>query len=248
MLYITITLVASGLFLIIYSLFTSSHKKPYLSTIEPPTNGKNGYLHEEDIKTAKEPGTIEELTAINTHSTSKINDFDTKSLNLNIPDDDSEGTEENDWRAPELDDLRAATKETDRDNIDDRIYKNEKEARISDKLEGKAYSAILYEDSSNILDYDNRSSIIDSTLKEYEKIKRMGKGMLELKDKCISFTSENKTYRYDFHRITKIRGGNNYLSLFIKKSKPARLFIFDKDSSIGIKLERIFNDYSRGAR
>ena len=249
MLYITIILVASGLFLIVYSLFTSSTVKTYRPAAESPSDKNKGYLQAQE----KEPETIEEFTRINTHKNSKIEAaFDTGSLNLNILDEDedkkaAEIQDEKDWHAPELDDLKETatrTKDSYNDNI---IQKNTKEARLSDQLKGISYSAILYEDSSNIFDYDNRNSIIDSTLKEYEKIKRIGKGLLELKDNCICFTAENKIYRYDFHRVGKIRGGNNYIALFLKKSRSAGLFILDKDSSIGIKLERIFSDYSRGA-
>ncbi len=227
MLYITIILVASGLFLIIYSFFTSSSQETYITASKSPSGEITGYIRSEPVKkedVSSAQNTSKQEDAKPNGEESRLDE----SLSA-VPDEQQETS-------------TAADEKTD-----DAFQEKEKATLHSERQLENSYSAVLYEDSSSIFDYDGRNSIIDSTLKEYKKIKRIGKGMLDINENSIYFAAEKKHFKYDFHRIAKIRGGNNYIALFLKKSKNARLFIFDKDPSIGIKIERIFNDYSGGA-
>ena len=104
--------------------------------------------------------------------------------------------------------------------------------------------AILFEDSSNLFDYDNQKFIVDSTMIEYNKIKGIGKGILEVNRDGINFNIEKEYFRFDFHRIEEVKSGSNFFSLFLRGSDIARLFLFEKDDPFGIEIKQIYNNYS----
>ncbi len=252
MLYITLILIASGLFLIIYSLFIEPSEKPFTPNIDFSDEQGNGSDHatanpQPEIDTSKDLTEFETETILGEEDSFDEYDLSFDNLDISGEYDLNDSTiiteEKNGDELPQKSDLF----EDIGDMIDDEIdNKREKKEQLSDKITDNNYSAVLYEDSSNIFDYEKNNSIIDSTLQEYQKIKRIGKGNVELKKDGINFTIEKKLFRYDFHRIDNIVSGNNYFSLFLKRSDVARLFIFDKNTSIGFQLKQMYNEHSQG--
>ncbi len=91
-------------------------------------------------------------------------------------------------------------------------------------------TAVLYEDSSNIIDYANRSGSIDPSLEEYRKIRRIGRGRLIIENGSLLFNVDKKAFRFDFSKIHDIKAGGNYIAVFMKGSDAIKLFIFLKKS------------------
>ncbi len=94
--------------------------------------------------------------------------------------------------------------------------------------DGKVYFT-LYDDRSSVINYNNKGGIIDPTLEEYKKIKRIGKGEFELDREGISFHMGRKLFRFDFHKINEVLTGNNSVAIFITGSDVVKLFVAEKE-------------------
>ena len=99
---------------------------------------------------------------------------------------------------------------------------------------------VLFEDYSTVIDYDTNNSSIDSTLNEYENIRRIGSGTFVSINDGISFYVGKKLYRFDFHNLLDVKHGDNFLALFYGMGKAVKLFI-SIDSSILFK--EVYDDY-----
>jgi hypothetical protein len=101
------------------------------------------------------------------------------------------------------------------------------------------YTAVLFDDSSRILNYEANAGMIDATLEKYKNIKRIGKGEFSIEKNGINFNIDKKLYRYDFYRIDKIFTGKNYLALQVKGADSIKLFIMsDSDADTIVKTTR----------
>ncbi len=107
--------------------------------------------------------------------------------------------------------------------------------------------AVLYEDGSGVIDFNNGTGPSISDMDEYKNIKRIGRGILAVEKGGISFSLGKKLYRYDFHRIRDIKTGENHLALFLHGSDAVKLFIFDRGDDQIEAIDSIFRDYTRGA-
>ena len=91
--------------------------------------------------------------------------------------------------------------------------------------------AVLYEDSSRVIDYASESGTIDPSLEKYRKIRRLGSGLVAIEKEGISFYMGKKMYRYDFHRVRDLKTGERHIALFISGSESVKLFIFETGSA-----------------
>jgi LAS superfamily LD-carboxypeptidase LdcB len=105
--------------------------------------------------------------------------------------------------------------------------------------------AVLYEDSSGIVDYNTEGGAIDSTLDGYRNIKRVGGGELSVEKGGINFSLGRKLYRYDFHRIRDIKTGAKHLALFLHGTDAVKLFIFDAETEGIAAMSSAYRDYAR---
>jgi len=102
-----------------------------------------------------------------------------------------------------------------------------------------AVQAVLFEDSSCLVDYSRESGRIDPTLEKYNKIKRIGRGKFCVEQEGISFYSGKKFFRYDFHMIEKLFSGQDYISLVLKGTTAVKLAIFEHgNETIDMVLEK----------
>lgn len=85
--------------------------------------------------------------------------------------------------------------------------------------------AVLYEDSSKVIDYSSESGIIDPSLEKYRKIRRLGSGHVVVEKDGVSFYMGKKMYRYDFHRVRDVIVGERHIALFVGGSESVKLFI-----------------------
>jgi len=296
MIYITIILVSSGLFLIIYSFFISSDKKSPGKRINKRKKSKlikKKKISASGLKNSRKPAVTEPEEPRN-HET--VNDIEQKKIECeSIETGSSENEKTDSEKQPEaaedqkeiteIDAVNIETEKTETapvtekettpeitaeekpvekeqtiepENSDEALIDDTeiKEELVSSKTETEvtedhiynSFATILFEDTSSIFDYQNNSSIIDITLKEYEKIKRKGKGTLEIAGNGINFTTDNKNYRFDFHRIEKITMGEKYLAILVKKSNTVRLFILGDNAETAEYFIKSYNEYTRGRK
>ncbi|MBN2080152.1 MAG: hypothetical protein JW838_14380 [Spirochaetes bacterium] len=105
--------------------------------------------------------------------------------------------------------------------------------------------AVLYEDSSRVIDYDSGSGIIDPSLEGYKQIRRIGSGKFAVEKGGITFRTGSTLYRFDFHRLRDIKEGSRHLALFLGGSESVRLFIFDSESGAIRAATAAYRDYLR---
>jgi hypothetical protein len=107
--------------------------------------------------------------------------------------------------------------------------------------------AVLFEDSSHVIDYGNESVSIDPSLEGYKNIRRMGAGRLVVEKGGLSFYQGKKLYRYDFHRLRDMKSGKGHLALFLEGSESVKLFIIEPESAIAAAADDAFREYLRGS-
>jgi len=117
------------------------------------------------------------------------------------------------------------------------------DAKYKDEKISDSFPVVLYEDSSNIIDYNKSESVIDTTLGKYKNIKRIGAGNVEILEDGINFRAGKKLFRFDYNRIADIKSGSNFFVLMIKGSDISRLFLYKKNSILGTKLKQVYNKY-----
>lgn len=102
-------------------------------------------------------------------------------------------------------------------------------------------AVVLFEDSSGAVEYRGAPSEIDETLEKYNKIKRIGEGSLSAEKNGISFHIDKKLYRFDYHRISELNTGGDYIAVRIGDQPQIKLFIFREGDS---RIEKIAADYA----
>ncbi|MFH0977230.1 MAG: hypothetical protein V1874_15730 [Spirochaetota bacterium] len=210
MLYLSLILIVSGIFFIIFTVASITKKETDKSDTDKETNRtKPPFFSKERILRSEK--TSEEAAPI---TNNKNEDKNTSLEQHKIINQDNPFGEE----------------------------RSEAEIPFSDEAMSYDTPVVLYEDSSSIINYNNNDSIIDSTLEEYKKIKRIGPGNIEILNDGINFRAGKKLYRFDFRRIANIKSGNNFIVLFIKGSNVLRLFLFKKDAALLVKLKQLFKN------
>ncbi len=112
--------------------------------------------------------------------------------------------------------------------------------------ENKTVSAIMFDDRSNIIDYESGVGVIDPTFSKYKSIKRIGKGKIESDYDGLSFYIDEKLYRFDFHKVYDIWSGLNYVALPLKGNSTVKLFIIENSPGFPDKVEADFKVYEKG--
>ncbi len=116
--------------------------------------------------------------------------------------------------------------------IDDNLQNSEDDIFISFDDSGEPAEVVMFEDNSGVIDYDSGVGIIDPGFSGYKKIKRVGIGELILDRDGLNFYVEDRLYRFDFHRISRIFTGENYFAFPVKDGGAVRLFIFEKGNGL----------------
>jgi hypothetical protein len=215
MLYLSLILIASGLFFIIYTLLIKAKKETETIYSKEASESISPKKVAEKISKSRLAGEQKN------QSGRVIQKF---ASDTNISRDD----------VFEDDEKKVENKSSDLSDIEDKF----EEERMSENS-----PVVMYEDSSNIIDYINNDSIIDSTLKEYKKIKRIGTGNLEISKDGINFSAGKKSFRFDFRRVANVKTGNNFIVLLMKGNDVLKLFLFKKNSLLSEKLKQVYNKY-----
>jgi len=112
--------------------------------------------------------------------------------------------------------------------------------------DGGEVMAIMFDDRSNIIDYESGVGVIDSTCSKYKSIKRIGKGKIESDYDGVNFYIDEKLYRFDFHKVYDIWSGSNYIALPLKGNSTVKLFIIENSAGFPGKVEANFKEYEKG--
>lgn len=228
MFYLSLILILSGILFFIYSLFFESkgHKK---------IRNFNNDIKEETKKAA-------DNSNLYFHGREKGNEKDLRTISRrknDIKNDNQDFIDEEKQNFDNLDDIPV------HDEIHNREISQDDGSLAEEVnvLTAAPPLAILFDDSSNVIDYIKESGIIDSTLEKYKKIKRIGRGKFILEKDGINFHIGRKLYRFDFHRIKDISAGNNFVALFSKGGDSIKMFLFEKKSDmINVTMTK-FQDY-----
>ncbi len=225
MLYLSLILIASGLFFIIYTLIVKARKETGTNFTKVSSNRQNAYKE-------AEPKNREKITAEKTDRNFQDNEQNniTERTDAYTGGAAGAGTQGDDSFA-------------DAEKVADNMVYGTEDMPVEEGMSENT-PVVMFEDSSNIIDYGNNDSIIDSTLKEYKKIRRVGAGNFDLSDDGINFRVGKRLYRFDFRRITDIKSGGNFIVLKMQGSSDLKLFLFKKDTSLSDKLKKIYHKYS----
>ncbi len=130
---------------------------------------------------------------------------------------------------------------------DETIIENEI-APKGDVLESelKTFDAILFDDASGVIDYESGEAIIDPTSQGYNKISRVGRGVIMPDDDGVTFNMNGEIFRFDFRRLYNLWSGNNYVALPMDNSSSVKLFIFDGFGNPEKILEKSFAEFKKG--
>jgi hypothetical protein len=262
-LYFSLILIVIGIFLIIYSLLGSketvpeTHRYRYIPLFKRRSKKKSSKSVEEPRSSKSDFEQPYDEYRDSVINKAEVKVFDEGHLSHAVQervDEIGQGPEAG--LASEMDSLEKIIEDKDmysaeelrvdeRADIPENSEETYEELDLDYGLKGNSYHATLYEDSSNIIDYDKSENRIDPTLKEYRNIKRVGKGDIELSKEGINFYVGKKFFRFDYYRIRDLRIGEKFIAVFLKGSNIVRVFIFDKISGIQSDIKRSYQDYLR---
>ncbi len=119
-------------------------------------------------------------------------------------------------------------------------------AYYSQPLKRDEYDAVLFDDASNIINYDNGEAVIDSSASAYNRIKRVGDGKVKVDGDGVTMDIGGRLYRFDFHRIYDVWSGKNFVALPMKNSKSVKLFLVKSGQNLPELMENSFSDFNKG--
>lgn len=247
MLYIALICIAAGLMLLILPLLFRVEKRTYLraengydrNTVYPPAGG------------AGEPADV------------RRGDPNTGMERRNAGDDDvlSDGRNRAyriDEELPDIahssstvpDALTAANEPADEGIFDE--LERELDDIIPEETEGEGggeasgVSAVLFDDEAGAFDLEAAASSPDPEAIDFSRFRRLGKGRLEEVRDGLNFHLGKAFYRFDFHRIERVRAGEHFLALRLKGATNVRIFLFDKPTSYADEIARSVSSYHDG--
>lgn len=110
----------------------------------------------------------------------------------------------------------------------------------------KQIHAVLFDDRSNIIDYESGTGVIDSTFARYRSLKRIGSGTVESDHDGVSFFLDGKLHRFDFHKVYDVWSGQNYIALPLKGNSTVKLFIIENSAGFPEKVEADYKEFEKG--
>ncbi len=244
MIYLAILLVLCGLLILITALSVESgivdSDGVFISRVRKKTaNPAADTLKSEDVEIIF-PGDDFEKLDIDIDNETFHSFEDEERDNIIIDDSDRLSGDEEPVRVE-----RRKLDSTGRPEIIEKREKKENSLLFQPENQGQV-SAVMYDDRSNIIDYESGSAAIDSTLSKYQNIKRIGKGTIESDYDGVSFFLDEKLYRFDFHKVYDIWSGSNYVALPLKGNSTVKLFIIENSAGFPGKVESNFKEYEKG--
>lgn len=251
MIYLAILLILCGLLIVITALSVEtgivnasgdlkSGGKNRSAESNPSDSGRDDFKSE-DVEIIFPEDAIDEMNI----------DFDNEPVDLILPEsvyaDEDRGIGDDNLNSiqKKVEPDRAERRKLDSTGRPDIIEKRENSLSGSRNDDGSV-SAVMYDDRSNIIDYESGTAVIDTTLSKYKSIKRIGKGTIDSDYDGVSFYLDERLYRFDFHKVYDIWSGSNYVALPLKGNSTVKLFIIENSTGFPGKVESNFKEYEKG--
>ncbi|HQO40060.1 MAG TPA: hypothetical protein PK986_06300 [Spirochaetota bacterium] len=237
MIYLAVLLILTGLLILLLSVFTESGAG--INAIKSVRTVKNTSRVQPDPEEIEIP--LPDDPDAMTDVSYEIDDFNDEDLFVDFSMDESEPA----TRDLLDDELSGSFTVHGKDKVD---FREDNPARENGSLQRTAggVSAILFDDRSNMIDYDSGSASIDASIEGYKNIKRIGSGNLSVERDGLSFYLGDSLYRFDFHRIFDIWSGDNFIALPLKGSGTVKLFLLERGNGLPEKVEKYFQEYTKG--
>lgn len=263
MIYLAVLLVLTGLLIILVALFSESgraHSAETSDFTEPYSYGYDtgGRLNPEDIdiiipERAKKPEPYSPATRPDEEDI--FISFD-KEKDLRKEDTyRPEGKQEerlDEWglTEPEQDEIIPDTGPLE--EISDSVFSElDEEMTVSDEprsvyaADSRVY-AVLFDDKSNLIDYDSGVTSIEPSVSALKSIKRIGRGKVQVDDDGLSFYMDDKFYRFDFHKVYDVWSGPGFVALPLKGGSSVKLFMIEGAADFPDKVEVYYQEYIKG--
>jgi len=106
--------------------------------------------------------------------------------------------------------------------------------------------AVLFDDKSNLIDYDSGITSIEPSVSALKSIKRIGRGKVQVDDDGVSFYMDDKFYRFDFHKLYDVWSGPGFVALPLKGGSSVKLFMIDNAPDFPDRVEVYYQEYIKG--
>ncbi len=255
MLYIAISLVLAGIALILYSLTAGKREESVSASFYRRSDAFSGEVPREETLRRVPPVLTgeEEVPLSPPHPPKRETRESTPSQAPTRPMKRPELANAGDYLAAgesrPADDLIVEEKTEEQfsqKNADNDLRQDKPVLQQEKSADAENNSAVLYDDPDQIIETDGGEAVINPTPEYYQKLKRVGRGKLEISREGINFRMEKKLYRFDYHRIDDISWGGSHLVLLIKGSPVTRLFLFDRESRFIEDIYQSFRKYKKG--
>jgi hypothetical protein len=241
MLYIALALIACGILLILLAVFSTGKNRHGL---DAPARG--AALRELYTPSRDSDGFME----------GPLVDLDETFF---IESETPEGRERGGADRPDNENAVPGTHETDllrsqgilselESSIEDINVGDAAPARMAYNGEDSGDYAVLYEDASGVVNYAGGDNTIDPTLNEYKKMKRIGRGRIEVVKEGINFYIGRKLFRYDFFKVDRLKLGDNFIALQLRGSSVVRLILFEKTDFFNKGVRKDIEELMHGKR
>jgi len=263
MIYLAVLLVLTGLLIVLVALFSESGRTHFAKTVNfressAPGFEKPGRVEPEDIDII--------LPERRKHpvSTSPLQHSDEEDIFLGFDRENSFSKENKvtrtEKRGKSLDEWGLSESEQDDiipdsgplDEVSDSVFSElEDELSIPDRSRTVAAAdspvyAVLFDDKSNLIDYDSGVTIIEPSVSALKSIKRVGKGKVQVDEDGVSFYMDDKFYRFDFHKVYDVWSGAGFIALPLKGGSSVKLFMIDNAPDFPGKVEVYYQEYIKG--
>jgi len=106
--------------------------------------------------------------------------------------------------------------------------------------------AVLFDDKSNLIDYDSGITNIEPSVPALKSIKRIGRGKVQVDDDGVSFYMDDKFYRFDFHKLYDVWSGPGFVALPLKGGSSVKLFMIEGAPDFPDRVEVNYQEYIKG--
>ncbi len=243
MLYLSLILVATGLFLVVSSIFLKRDVRRGLTAgdrfIPNDDFQFGGDLHRSTAGRERSGGAVGKHPARDGAVKGTGASTETAPLEDFRGDDEEAAGVISTERVGILDELDA--------DLNDKYSDDARKIADVPRGGGEPGKAVLYEDASGLVDYENGESSIDPSLEAYNKLKRLGSGEVEIAAESLIIRIGKAVHRFDFYKVQDYRIGDNYIALYLKGSRAVRLFLVDANPDLRFTMQAAVEDYFRSA-
>ena len=240
MLYLSLILLASGLFLVVSSIYFTQNKPRgiHLGDRFVPNDDFN-YSMDHRLPEA-ESG----RTDFSNHGRQAVSP-EREAVGPDSPLEDFMG--DGDIASEELSDEPSGILGELDDHFNDNYTEEAQAEEAPPESRPGSGRAVFFEDASGLVDYEGGESSIDPSVEAYSRLKRIGEGEVQIAGEGLVIRIGRAIHRFDFHKVRDYRIGDNFIALYPRNGKSVRLFLVDDNPELRFEIQAAVEDYFRGA-